>query len=424
MHRFSRIACALLLLAGMSTAMAADWRQFRGPDGQGVSKETGLPTEWSAAKNIVWKVKLPGAGASSPITLGKRIYITAYSGYGFDRKEPGKQENLRRHVVCLDRADGKTVWTKEFMPLLPEHDYSRGESDYHGYAPSTPITDGTHLYVFFGKSGVYCLDLDGKEIWHTSVGKGINGWGSGASPMLYKNLLIVNASIESGALYALDKATGKEVWKTPGIGAAWNTPIIVKTPAGDDELVISVNGRVLGLNPDTGKERWKADGVKSYVIPSVVARDGIAYVTGGGSLSTALKVGGTGDVTKTHQLWKAAKGSNASSPVLYDGYLYWMSGNGGTLNCQNAKTGAIEYSERFKPDPGQFMWASPVVADGKIYLVSQFKGVYVVEAGPKYKLLAHNTFDDDKSRSNASIAISDGQLLFRNDQYLYCIGKK
>ncbi|MBI3822726.1 MAG: PQQ-binding-like beta-propeller repeat protein [Planctomycetes bacterium] len=418
MYRF-----AILLLILTVTATAADWTRFRGPDGQGVSKDTGLPAEWSSTKNIVWKAKLPGPGASSPITLGKRIYITAYTGYGLDSKEPGKQEDLRRHVLCLDRADGKTVWAKEFKPQLPEHVYNRHESDYHGYAASTPITDGKHLYVFFGKSGVYCLDLDGNEVWNSSVGKGINGWGSGASPILYKNLLIVNASIESGALVALDKTSGKEVWRTPGMSSAWNTPIITLNQAKDDELVISVNNKVLGLDPTTGKERWKADGVKSYVIPSVVAQDGVAYVTGGGSLTTALKTGGSGDVTKTHQLWKATKGSNASSPVLHEGYLYFISGNGGTLNCQDIKTGEFAYTERLKPDTG-FLWASPIAADGKLYLVSQFKGTYVVAAGPKFKLLAVNTFDDDKSRSNASIAVSDGQLLFRNDAHLYCIGKK
>ena len=157
----------LILIAG--PAHASDWLQFRGPGGQGISDEKGLPTKWSADENIVWKIKLPGAGASSPIVLGKRIFLTAYSGYGASRKEPGEQKDLRRHIFCIDRTTGKIVWSKEFMPVLPEHDYSKNEADYHGYAASTPITDGERLYVFFGKSGVYCLDLDGKELWHANV---------------------------------------------------------------------------------------------------------------------------------------------------------------------------------------------------------------------------------------------------------------
>ena len=198
MHRYRRIACALLVTFGASFATGADWRQFRGPDGLGISNEKNLPAEWSDTKNIVWKVKLPGAGASSPVTFGNRIFVTCYSGYGMDTKEPGDMKELKRHLLCLDRKAGKTLWAKEFEPELPEHRYA-GEGAYHGYAASTPITDGQRLYVFFGKSGVYCFDLNGKQLWRTSVGKNTNGWGSGASPILYKNLLIVNASVETVA---------------------------------------------------------------------------------------------------------------------------------------------------------------------------------------------------------------------------------
>ncbi len=423
MLRNARSACLLVLAVATSSAIAADWPGFRGPTGQGISNEKNLPIKWSAEDNVAWKVKLPGGGASCPVTLGKHVYLTCYSGYGLDKKEPGKQENLRRHVFCINRADGKIVWSKEFMPLLPEHDYSRHESDYHGYAASTPITDGDRLYVFFGKSGVYCLDLDGNQIWHSPVGKNFHGWGSGSSPMLHKNLLIVNGSSEAGQMVAFDKMTGKEAWRTPGIGSAWNTPLIVTTPEKEQELVISVNGRVLGINPDTGKELWRADGVKSYVCSSVVAHEGIVYATGGGNVTLAIKTGGRGEVSKTHTLWQAKKGSNASSPLLHDGYLYWASESGGVLHCQDAKTGEFKYSERLKPDAGR-IWASPVLADGKLYYVSQFKGVFVVAAQPKFEVVAHNVFKDDNNRSNASMAISDGQLLFRNDQYLYCIGKK
>lgn len=423
MHRYRRSACVLLVVALATTAFAADWTRFRGPTGQGISSEKNLPIKWSAEDNIAWKVKLPGAGASSTITLGKRIFITCYSGYGMENKNPGKQEDLKRHLLCLDRADGKVLWSKEFEPLLPEHRYA-GEGAYHGYAPSTPITDGERLYVFFGKSGVYCFDLDGKEVWQASVGKNFHGaWGSGASPILYKNLLIVNASIESGAIVALDKATGKEVWRAPKISGSWNTPVLATTAANEVELVISTEPRVVALNPDTGKELWTADGVHRYCIPSVVAEEGVAYITGGGGTSLAVKVGGRGKVDDSHVVWRAKKGSNASSPLLHNGHLYWASENGGVLNCQDAKTGEIKYSERLKPDAGR-IWASPVLADGKLYYVSQFKGVFVVAAQPKFELVAHNVFKDDTSRSNASIAVSDGQLLLRNDQYLYCIGKK
>ena len=177
-----------------------------------------MPTEWSAEKNIVWKVKLPGAGASCPVTEGKRVFVTCYSGYGMDVKNPSNMEDLRRHLLCLDRATGNTLWAKEFKPDLPEHKYA-GEGAYHGYAASTPIIEGDRLYVFFGKSGVYCFDLDGKELWHVLVGKRTNGWGSGASPILYKDSLIINASVESGDLVALNKKTGEELWRSKGISS-------------------------------------------------------------------------------------------------------------------------------------------------------------------------------------------------------------
>src|SRR5262245_54027812 len=252
-----RVSAVLILTAAAACSPGADWRQFRGPHGLGISEEKGLPVEWSPEKNIAWKVKLPGAGASCPVIQGNQVFITCYSGYGADGKNVGKMEDLRRHLLCFDRASGNQLWAKEFQPLLPEHGYS-GEGSYHGYAASTPLIDGDRLYVFFGKSGVYCFDLDGKEVWHELVGKKVDGWGSGASPIVYNEFLIVNASVESSALVALNKTTGKEVWRTPRINAAWNTPVLVKTEH-SQELVVSVQDRLVGIDPETGKELWHAE---------------------------------------------------------------------------------------------------------------------------------------------------------------------
>jgi outer membrane protein assembly factor BamB len=418
----SRRVASLIVAAGLVLMSGADWRQFRGPGGQGISPEKGLPTEWSADQNVVWKVKLPGAGASSPVTQGDRVFVTCYSGYGMDVKDPGKQEDLRRHLLCLDRATGEKRWAKEFEPALPEHNY-KGEGAYHGYAASTPVVDGNFLYVFFGKSGVYCFDLDGNEVWHVSVGTRTNGWGSGTSPVLYKDTVLVNASVESGAIVALGKKDGKERWRSHGIGSAWNTPVLVTTAEGAVELVVSVQDRVVGLDPDTGKELWRAEGVHRYVCPSVVAHDGVIYAIGGGSTSLAVKAGGRGDVTKSHVVWRENKGSNVGSPVYYNGHLYWASDGGGTVHCQDAATGKTVYAERLAPASGQ-IWASPVLADGNLYYVSKEKGVYVVAADPKFKLVAHNVIAGDRSRSNASLAVSDGRLFLRNDEYLYCIGPR
>ena len=422
MQRVRQIAALILCAFTVAAADASDWAGFRGPGGLGVSAETGLPVEWSAQKNILWKLPLPGPGASSPVVVGRRVFVTCYSGYALDAKEPGAMKELKRHILCANLGNGKILWKKEIEPQLPEHKYE-GEGSYHGYAASTPASDGERLFVFFGKSGVFCFDLDCKQLWHAYVGKGTNGWGSGASPILYKNLLIVNASVESGTMVALDKLTGKEVWKAPGISAAWNTPLLTTGPTKAIELVISVHKKIVSLNPDTGKELWHADGVDRYVCPSVVAHDGVIYAIGGGHTSLAVRTGGQGDVTETHGLWRMQKGSNVGSPIYHEGHLYWASESNGLVHCQEAATGRFVYSERLSPASGR-IYASPVLVDGKLYYVSQEHGAYVVAAQPKFQQLAHNVIEDDKSRTNASPAVADGRFLLRTDRCLYCIGKR
>ncbi|MBT4865696.1 MAG: PQQ-binding-like beta-propeller repeat protein [Planctomycetaceae bacterium] len=415
----TRLLALMIVVLSTGSLSAADWTQFRGKGGLGISEETGLPTSWSSSENIDWKVEMPGPGASGPITLGDRVFITCYTGYGLEPAQ-GEQAGLVRHLLCLNRKNGETIWHKTFQPKLPEHKY-QGEGSYHGYAASTPTTDGKRLYVFFGKSGLFCFDLNGEQLWQSSVGDGTNRWGSGSSPLLYKNLVIVNASVESGSLVALDKMTGQEVWRAKGIGSAWNTPLLVPGKS-RTELVVSIANHVVSLDPDTGEEHWRAEGVHRYVCPSVVFHDDVVYAIGGGHTSLAVRTGGTGDVSKSHGVWRLKKGANVSSPIYYKGHLYWTR-DGSTVCCQNPKTGEMVYEERLRPGAGR-IWSSPVLADSKLYYVSQHKGTFVVAAQPKFKLLAHNTFEEDDSRTNASPAVSNGQLLLRTDRFLYCIGKK
>jgi outer membrane protein assembly factor BamB len=416
--RLHSTGLAIVLVWRLAAAAAgADWNQFRGPDGSGKSDETGVPVKWSSSENIAWKVELPGPGSSSPVATGNRVLVTCYSGYGLE-PNAGDPKDLVRHVLCVDRAGGKLLWHKQFPAKLPEHKY-QGEGSYHGYAGSTPITDGQRWYVFFGKSGVFCFDLDGNELWQASLGDGTSGWGSGCSPRLYGKLLIVNASVESRSLVALDKTTGQEVWRAAGINSSWNTPLVVGSK--EPELVVSIQDHVLGLRPETGEELWRAEGVHRYVCPSVVAHENVVFAIGGGSTSLAVRSGGRGDVSESHLVWRTNKGSNVGSPVYHEGHLYWASDGGGTICCQNAETGETVYQQRLEPRPGR-IWSSPVLADGKLYFVSQHEGTYVIAARPSFELLAHNVLEDDKSRTNASPAVSQGQLLLRTDRALYCIG--
>jgi outer membrane protein assembly factor BamB len=395
-------------------ARADDWLGFRGPGGLGISRDKNLPVSWGLDKNLAWKTEMPGPGSSCPIVVGNKIFITCYSGYAEDRHNPGDINKLKRHVLCLERAKGKALWSKEIPAVQPEHDCGN-YLDLHGYASSTPVSDGKSVFVFFGLTGVLAFDLNGKELWKTSVGKGTNGWGSGTSPIVYKNLVIVNASVESGSLIALDKKTGHEVWRAKNISDSWSTPVLVNV-GGRTELVVSGSRKILGFDPATGKELWHADSFTWYVCPTVTAHEGVVYALQNDTC-VAVKAGGKGDVTKSHTLWQKEFGDVVTSPIFHEGHIYWA---GSVAFCLNAADGKVVYKERLKPNPDRF-YAAPVLGDGKIYYVSRTKGTYVVTASPKFELLSHNTLDD--SVSNAGPVVSNSQLLLRSDRFLYCVGK-
>lgn len=403
--------------------LAADWNRFRGPDASGVAADQAVPAVWSATENLVWKTALPGFGTSSPITVGDKIFVTCYSGYGLDEDSPGNVEDLQHHLVCLDRTSGKILWDKTSKAQLPENEY-RGFVALHGFASATPASDGQAVYAFFGHSGVVAHDLAGKQLWKAEVGDKVHQWGSAASPILFKNLLIVNASIESGSLFALDTATGREVWRASGMVRSWGTPVLVDLPDGKQELVVSVEGKVLGFNPEDGEQLWECAGVPDYICPSAIAHNGVVYVTAGRkTLTLAVRAGGRGDVTETHRLWYSGKGSKVGSPVYYEGHLYWLTHQGIAV-CLKADSGQVVYEERVKVSGrGDKVYASFVVADGKLYGVTRQDGVVVLAAAPEFKELGRNRLDD-ASVFNATPAVSNGQLLVRSDRFLYCIGNK
>jgi len=409
----------LCLLFAADAGGAADWAQFRGPGGLATSSDKGLPTTWSNTENVVWKTELPGAGTSSPLFVGKHIFLTAYTGYNVPGQPPGSQEELRRQVVCLNRADGKLLWKQEVPSKLPEQEKIR---DDHGYASSTPASDGQKVYAFFGKSGVCALDLTGKMVWQADVGENLHGWGSAASPLLHGEHVIVNASVESESLVALDKGTGKEVWRARGIKESWNTPLLVRTPDGKTELVVAIMGKVLGFDPDKGEQLWSCNTeIGWYMVPSLVAEKGVIYCVGGRSGGAlAVKAGGRGDVSKTHRLWVGKKGSNVSSPVIHEGHLYWAHENLGVVNCADTATGNLLYEERL-PRAGQ-IYASTVLADGKLYYVTRNGRTFVVAAKPTFELLATNDLEEPGT-FNACPVVSDSRLFLRSDRWLYCLGK-
>ncbi len=421
------VTAALFPSGIFSTAAAApkenDWPQFRGTGALGRSEAKGLPLTWSDEKNVVWKAALPGPGASSPIVLGDRIFITSFTGFATSSREPGEMTNLKRHLLCLNLADGKIIWDTAVPAEMPEQDRIR---EGHGYASSTPVADAERVYAFFGKTGVFAFDHSGKQLWKTKVGDKLNGWGSATSPVLYKDYLIVNASIESDSLVALDKKTGKEVWRANVSNESWHAPVFVTAPDGSTEVVAAKNGRVLGFNADTGEALWNVKtGIPWYMCPTPVVQDGIVYVIGGRTPNGALAIraGGRGDVTASHVVWKVGKGSNVPSPILYDGHLYFAHENLGIVYCLNAKTGELVFEERIEPAPGQ-IYASPVMGDGKIYFTGRGGRTVVIAASPKFEKLGENTLESNRGMFNSSPAISGNKILLRSNRALYCLGEK
>lgn len=427
------ILAALLVLPLSSKA---DWNRFRGPNGTGIA-EGKAPLNWSKSEHIAWKAVLPGPGTSSPIVVGDKVFVTCWTGYGDGSGGGGGMDRLTRHLLCLNKATGTILWDRSVAAVLPEDEY-QGMITEHGYASSTPVSDGEGVYVFFGKSGAVGFDTEGRQLWQTSLGTHSNDrrWGSAASPMLYKDLVIVNALDEGGAIVALNKKTGAEAWKAPaeGLQLAYGSPVLAQHD-GVQEIVIAVPGELWGLNPDTGKLRWYADhGLTGNVSPGVVLGGGNAFVFGGYPKqgSAAIKPAGHNDITKTNVLWQSNTSTYVPTPVYHDGHLYVINDQGFAL-CVDAATGKEVYRERVlenlggggggRRGMGKPFYASPVLADGKIYCPSRKNGTFVIAAKSRYELLARNTIEGDDGQFNATPAVDGGRLYLRSERVLYCIAE-
>lgn len=414
----------------ISTSLAQDWPRFRGPDGNASSNDT-APVEWSDSNNLAWKSRIPGRGSSGPIVVGNKIFLTSFSGYGQSDEDPGERSKLRLHTQCFDRATGKLIWNKSIEASQDEQglfannktDGKKKQVAGHGYASGTPSCDGQSVFSFFGTSGAVAYDMAGNELWHNDqLGSKTAGFGSASSPVVQGDLVYVNASIESDTLYALDKKTGNVVWKNENIVKCWSSPCLAKNDRGETELIINQKFKVYGLNPLTGEQIWSCDGIEDYVVPTPIVHDGIIYCLGGRSnKAMAIKLGGKGDVTNSHRLWMTNVGANVTSPILYDGHLYWASDKG-IANCMDASNGESIYRERM-PTKAR-VYASIVRAGDKLYLTTRDSGVWVLAAEPSFRVLALNRIDSDESMVNASPAISNGQILMRTDNFLYCIGER
>jgi len=425
-------------LSLINTSSAANWPQWRGADGSGVSTEKNLPSDWNLSKNIKWKTPISGRGHSSPIVWENKIFLTTavegdvVPGAKAVKHMDGDKEFLhpdsvgadRKHsfkVIGLDRQSGKVLWESVAWEGTPYDNRHRKSS----YAASTPATDGKLVYAFFGTEGLYAYDFNGKLAWKAMLGNlGTVGMGTGTSPILYENLVIVQCDEENGAasfIVAVDKKTGKEVWKTPRkVQVSWSTPLLVHT-AKRAELITSGTESIIAYDPATGKELWTHKGVESNAIPSPVANSDVAFLVAGfpAKIAMALKLGGSGDLTgSASEVWKYSKGTAyVPSPILYQDYLYIMTDRG-ILTCLDARTGEVKYEGGRIPIPATFT-ASPVAFDGKILLTSEDGDTFIIKAGPKHEVLGTNSVGEPVY---ASPAIADGRIFIRGEHNLYCIG--
>jgi outer membrane protein assembly factor BamB len=441
-----RWALGLGMALSVSASASALWPQWRGPGGLGISTEKNLPTEWSPAAadkpavNIGWKTEIPGRGHSSPIVAGNLVFVTT-SIKG--EEVPGRkaQEHLKfdytpgyihpdavdiefKHqliVFAVDAATGKVAWQRTAYDGVMFDDRHRKNT----FASSTMVTDGERVYASFESAGLYAYDLKGNLVWKKDLGGIIKaGLGPGTSPIIYKNLIILQCDQEMGTgsyIVALDKKTGDEVWRASRTTRrSWATPLVVNAGT-RDELVASGGEMVISYDPASGKERWRANGTQSHPIPSPVTTKGLVFLSAGSQAKVvmAMKPGGNGDLTDSKELlmWRYNKGAAyVPSPIAIGDYLYLVS-DVGIMTCFDAVTGERKYEGGRVPVPSQF-FASPVAFDDKILLTSEEGDSFVVKAGPVHEILRTNSVGEPVY---ASPAIAGGTIYIRGDKHLFAI---
>jgi outer membrane protein assembly factor BamB len=431
-----------LLSAGFAAASVAplaalNWPQWRGPAGQGVSDETALPQAWTPATRIGWKTAIPGRGHSAPVVWGNRLFLTtaiegdvvpghtapAHMDGGKPFLHPDSVGVERRNtlkVIALDVATGNVLWDQTAYDG-PMFDNRHTRSS---YASPTPVTDGERVYVSFGPEGVYAYDLQGARRWKTDVGRiKTLGLGVGASPILYRHLLILQCDENSGEdsfIVALNKATGKEVWRTKrDVQVSWSTPVLVETDA-RTELVANGSEWIIGYDPATGKELWRTTGVRSNAIHTPLVGEGLVIATAGfpERRVIAIKPGGSGDISTTDRIvWTYDKGTAyVVSPILYRGLVYLLNDRG-VMTALDARTGKVVYEGGRIPKPATFM-GSPVAFGGYVLLTSEDGETFFIRAGPSHEVVRTNSVDEPVY---STLALANGRIYIRGERHLFAI---
>ncbi|GJM26207.1 MAG: hypothetical protein DHS20C16_26220 [Phycisphaerae bacterium] len=459
---------------GAEASAAADWLQWRGPDFNGVAAQGKPPIEWSESKNVRWKVAIPGDGLSVPLVWKNLVIVqTAVPaekqageddadeakkddadgvgasggrngdrgtrargdgppgerrgergrgrGRGRGRRRPTPTDSHKFNVLALDRTNGKTIWERTVCELVP-HEGSHGDGS---LAPASPVTDGKHIYAYFGSRGLYCLDMEGNVVWQKNFGDMTtrNGFGEGTSPALVDDTLVITWDHEGDSfIVAIDAKSGKERWrKDRDERTSWSTPLIVRD--GDTQLaIVPGSTRVCAYELKSGNIRWECSGLGSNCVPCPVEYKGKIIVMSGHREPALLAIdylGATGDITGTKRVsWTLDGGTPyVPSPLLYDDTLYFIQKNTGMLSCHDPVSGKAHYQKQ-RLDKIKGVYASPVGAGGNVYIVGRGGVTNVLKRGPEYQVLASNELDD---QFDTSPAIAGNEIYIRGRQHLYCI---
>ncbi len=425
-----------LLTVGVAPPASENWPQFRGPGGLGIADSAGTATTWSEADNILWKTPIEGLGHSSPVVWGDRIFLTSaldgevipgasapvhYIG-GQVFKHPQALGSDRSHTLwvhALDRTSGEVVWSDVAYEGRVYDDRHQGAS----YASATAVTDGEHVYFYFGSEGVYAYDFDGRRLWDADLGDfSHHGVGLGTSPILYGDVVILQIDEGGGEgsfIVGLDKSSGDERWRTQrAVEASWATPLLLDDVEGAPQLLTIGNQLLIAYDPTTGEQVWQLDGLHNNAIHTPVWDGERVYVSSGYPRSVVQAIRPGRDAAEV--VWEYRKGAAyVASNVVYDGYLY-ITNDKGIITCLDAATGAVVYEGGRIPVPASMLMSSLLVVDGRIMMSTPEGDTFLIATGPEFAVTAHNSLDEP---IYATPAIAHGTIFLRGREHLYAIAE-
>ncbi len=412
---------ALVSLVWMSfnpLALADNWGHWRGPTGNGIALNATPPTKWSTTQNVKWKVEVPGRSSASPVIWDDSVFVVSAVPTG---KINGRLPNLDFKLFCFDRKSGKSLWQQTAVTATP-HEETHSTN---GFASASPCTDGKHVYAHFGSRGLYCYTMDGKQVWKRvdfGAMQTRNTFGEGSSPTLEGDKILVPWDHEgSSALYALDKLTGKTIWKTAREEpTCWATPLVAEF-AGKKQIIMNGQSFARSYDLETGKELWRCTGQTERPVASAVADKDLAFVGSGhrGAFLGAFRMDGRGDLKGTNKVaWTIDRDTpDIGSPILSSGRLYFYKGKSGQLSCVDAATGKPYYMGSRIPGV-ETTYASPVAAGGYVFLTGRNGTTVVIKDANELSIVETNSVGEPV---DATPAPAGKELFLRGEKHLFCI---